>query len=339
VKLGLLLGHWAPAPPAHDWIALVVAAERLGYQSVWSSESWGSDAFTPLAVLATRTSRIQLGTAVAQLPARTPTATAMHAMTLDHLSGGRFVLGLGASGPQVSEGWYGAPFRRPLARTAEYVAVVRQVLARQLVRVEGPEYPLPYSGPDATGLGKPLRTALRPLRRDLPIFLGAEGPRNVALATRIADGWLPLYYVPERPQAYPPTPPNFEIAASVPYAPTPDGDADALAAAYQRIKAQLAFYVGGMGARAANFHADLIRRLGHPDTADQVQRLYLSGDRAAAAAAVPDALVDEIALLGPPSRIADRLAVWSSSPVTSLLVSSNSVDDLRLLADLVGAAG
>lgn len=341
MELGLQLGYWAPSPPTHDWVELAREAENCGYDSVWTSETWGSDAFSPLVWLAAHTSRIRLGTAVVQLAARTPTATAMHAMTLDHLSGGRFTLGLGVSGPQVVEGWYGVPYRRPLARTREYVATIRQVLARQIVRDEHAAFPHPYHGEDATGLGKPLRTNLRPLRRDLPIHLGAEGPRNVALAAEIADGWLPLYYPPGRPEVYADSlaaaPKGFEITALVPLALTSDDSADALADAYAPIRANLAFYIGGMGARSANFHADLVARLGFADAAELVQRLYLEGRREEAAQAVPIALADEISLVGSVGRIRERLALWRASPVTRLLLAARDPATLRTLADIAFA--
>lgn len=341
MELGLLLGYWAPSPPDHDWVELAREAERCGYDSAWTSETWGSDAFSPLVWLAAHTSRIRLGTAVTQLAARTPTATAMHAMTLDHLSGGRFTLGLGVSGPQVVEGWYGVPFRRPLARTREYVATVRQVLARQLVRDEHTFFPHPYQAADATGLGRPLRSNLRPLRRDLPIHLGAEGPRNVALAAEIADGWLPLYYPPGRPEVYAESlagaPDGFEITALVPLALTADDRDETLAAAYAPIRAHLAFYIGGMGATSANFHADLVGRLGYADAAARVQRLYLAGRRDEAAAAVPAALADEISLVGSSGRIRERLDLWRAGPVTRLLLAARDPETVRTLADLAFA--
>jgi F420-dependent oxidoreductase-like protein len=196
MKLGLQLGYWGAGPPAGA-AELVAEADRVGFDAVFAAESWGSDAFTPLAWWGSATERIRLGTSVAQLSARAPTACAMHALTLDHLSGGRAILGLGVSGPQVVEGWYGAPFGKPLARTREYVSIIRQVLAREApVRSDGPHYPLPYHGPGAEGWARPLRPIVHPLRADLPIWLGAEGPRNVALAAEIADGWLAIYFSP-----------------------------------------------------------------------------------------------------------------------------------------------
>ena len=338
LKLGLQLGYWASKPPEFDWVGLAREAEDLGYDSVWTAESWGSDVFTPLAYLAASTSRIRLGTGIAQMAARTPTATAMHAITLDHLSGGRVILGLGLSGPQVVEGWYGRPYPKPLARTREYVDVIRKVLRRETVTNDGEYYPLPYQGPDSMGLGKPLRTNLRPLRKDLPLFLGAEGPKNVALTAEIADGWLPLYYVPERPEVYADqiagAKEGFEITAMVHLAftgPAPDDIEQAL----WPIKGALAFYIGGMGAKGANFHKNLMVRMGYEAEADRIQDLFLDGKRDEAVMAVPSSFADEISLVGPPERIKERLAAWRESPVTTLLVTAREGETLRRLAELV----
>ncbi|CCB74125.1 MULTISPECIES: LLM class F420-dependent oxidoreductase [Streptomycetaceae] len=335
MRLGLALGYWGRGPdPGH--VALAVEAERLGYHSVWTAESWGSDAFTPLTWIAARTSRILLGTAVAQMAARAPAATAMHALTLDHLSGGRMLLGLGLSGPQVVEGWYGRPFpASPLTATREYVAVVRQVLRREApVELAGEYHPLPYRGPDATGLGRPLKAITHPLRPGLPVLLGAEGPRNVAQAARIADGWLPLYWSPERAglfaDALAAAEPGFMVAPLV-RAAVCDNPAQGLAP----VKAMLGFYIGGMGAASRNFHADLMARMGYPEQAREIRRLFLAGRRAEAVAAVPDAFADEISLVGPRERIAERLAAWRAGPVTDLLVTAPDADTLRVLAELV----
>ena len=335
MRLGLALGYWGAAPTP-GFVELAREAERLGYDSVWTAEAWGSDAFTPLTWIAAHTSRIRLGTAVAQMAARTPTATAMHAMTLDHLSGGRFMLGLGLSGPQVVEGWYGRPFpRSPLTSVREYVDVVRQVLRReQPVTLHGDYHPLPYDGPDGTGLGRPLKPILHPLRADVPILLGAEGPRNIAQTARIADGWLPLYFSPEHAadhaEALAGTGPGFTVAPLVHARVCAD-----VTAGLASVQAMLGFYIGGMGARGRNFHADLMARMGYRDEARRVQELFLAGRRAEAVAAVPAAFADEISLIGPRERIADRLAAWRSGPVTDLLVTARDPATLRTLAELV----
>ncbi|MFF9894463.1 LLM class F420-dependent oxidoreductase [Streptomyces longispororuber] len=335
MRLGLALGYWGRGPgPGH--LALAQEAERLGYASVWTAEAWGSDAFTPLTWIAAHTSRIRLGTAVAQMAARSPTTTAMHALTLDHLCGGRFLLGLGLSGPQVVEGWYGRPFpRSPLTATREYVDVVRQVLRRKApVTLDGRFHPLPYAGDDGTGLGRPLKPITHPLRADLPVLLGAEGPKNVAQTTRIADGWLPLYWSPTRPDAYGTAltalPDGFLVAPLV-RAQVCDDVTEGLAP----VKAMLGFYIGGMGHAARNFHADLMARMGYADEARRIQELFRAGRREEAVAAVPDAFADEISLVGPRERIAERLEPWRTGPVTDLLVLTSDPRTLRVLADLV----
>lgn len=336
MRLGYHTGYWRAGPPAGaaDAVAL---AERLGFDSVWTAEAYGSDALTPLAWWGSRTSRVRLGTCVAQMAARTPAATAMAAMTLDHLSGGRFVLGLGASGPQVVEGWYGQPYARPLARTREYVAIVRDVLARRHpVTADGEFYRLPYRPPAEAsgsgwsgGLGKPLRSTIHPLRPDLPIHLAAEGPRNVTLTAEIADGWLPLFFTPRldahyrellddgfarrRPERRPPS--EFEVSATVPVVVDDD-----VARAADVVRPFVALYVGGMGAPGANYHRDVVARLGYEAACDEIQARYLAGDRAGAAAAVPMGLVDDVALVGSAARVRERLAAWESSVVTTLVV-------------------
>jgi F420-dependent oxidoreductase-like protein len=334
LALGLQLGYWGAQPPA-GFVELVQEAERLGYDSVWSAEAYGSDAITPLAYLAGQTSKIRLGTGVCQLSARTPTAMAMAAMTLDHLSGGRFTLGLGVSGPQVVEGWYGGPFAKPLARTREYVSIIRKVLAREEpVANEGPHYPLPYTGPGSWGLGKPLKPITHPLRRDIPIFMGAEGPKNIAQTVEIGDGWLPLYYSPYRQHVYADAlknaKPGFEISQGVVVNVTDDLEQGLLP-----VKGMLALYVGGMGAKDRNFHKELISRFGFEAEAQKIQDLFLAGKKEEAVRAVPDQLADEISLVGPVDRIRDRLQAWRETPVTSLLVSARSSTELQTLADLV----
>ncbi|MFE4870839.1 LLM class F420-dependent oxidoreductase [Streptomyces sp. NPDC056682] len=334
MRLGLALGYWGRGPnPAH--LELARAAEEFGYASVWTAEAWGSDAFTPLTWIAAHTSRIRLGTAVAQMAARTPTATAMHVLTLDHLSGGRMMLGLGLSGPQVVEGWYGRPFpSSPLTATREYVDVIRQVLRREApVALDGRFHAHPYAGADGTGLGKPLKSITHPLRPDVPVLLGAEGPKNVAQTTRIADGWLPLYWSPTRPDVYEAAlaglREGFLIAPMV-RAQVCDDVAEGLLP----VKAMLGFYIGGMGHAARNFHADLMARMGYGEAARRIQELFLAGRRDEAVLAVPDAFADEISLVGPRQRIAERLELWRKGPVTDLLVTSPDPDTLRVLADL-----
>jgi F420-dependent oxidoreductase-like protein len=340
MKLGVMLGYWGsrPDPGTQD---LVLEAERLGYDSVWTAEAYGSDALTPLAWYGAQTKRIRLGTAVMQMSARAPAATAMAALTLDHLCGGRFILGLGVSGPQVVEGWYGQPFAQPLARTREYVDIVRRILAREEpVRNAGPHYPLPYPG--GTELGKPLRSTVHPLRRDLPIFLGAEGPKNIALTAEIADGWQAAFYSPwddaeqraalaegfARPGARR-DPKAFEIAAMVSVVVDDD-----IERACDRLRPGLALYIGGMGARGANFHFNVIARMGFEEAALDVQHLYLEGRRKDAAAAVPTALVERLNLVGPPSKIRDEISEWKRSPVTTLVVRADP-QSVKVLPDLM----
>ncbi len=334
LKLALQLGYWGAGPPA-DFVELAQQVESLGFETVFTAEAWGSDAFTPLAWIGAHTSKIRLGTAVVQLSARTPTATAMATLTLDHLSKGRMLLGLGVSGPQVVEGWYGQPFSKPLARTREYVDIVRQVLRReQPVSNDGEHYPLPYYGEGAWGLGKPLKSITHPLRADVPIFLGAEGPKNVALACEIADGWLPLWWSPFRSDIYRDSlrhkRADFEIAQLVQVAVTDD-----IQAGLQAQKGFLGFYIGGMGAKKRNFHKELMARMGFPAEAEKIQELFLEGKRAEAVAAVPDAFVDEISLIGPIERIRERLQAWRETPITTLVLANRDLETLRTMAELV----
>jgi F420-dependent oxidoreductase-like protein len=331
LKLGLALGYWQAQPPTDD-VELARLAESLGYDSVWTAEAYGSDAFSPLCWIGAHTSRIKLGTGIVQMSARTPAAVAMTALTIDHLSNGRLILGLGVSGPQVVEGWYGMPFPKPLARTREYIDVIRQVLRREApVTNAGPHYPLPYPG--GTGLGKPLRSIVHPLRADVPIVLAAEGQKNVELAVEIADGWAPIFYSPYRNEVYENAlsamRPGFEIPCV-----TTVFVGDDVAAGLMMVKWYLAFYIGGMGAKDKNFHFDVIGRMGFAGDAARVQELFLSGDRAGAAAAVPDELADEISLVGPPDRIKERLEAWRKSPVTTLLLGTRDPEAIRLLAEL-----
>ena len=334
MKLGMVLGYWGAAPTP-GFLEMAREAERLGFDSVWVAESWGNDAFTYAAYVAASTSTIKVGTGVVQIAARTPTATAMAAVTLDHLSGGRFQLGLGVSGPQVVEGWYGRPSNRPLARTREYVEVIRRALRREgPLSFDGEFYPLPYSGEGAVGLGKPLKIMTHPLRSDLPIFLGAEGPKNVAQTAEIADGWLPLYYSPYRQEVYADqltaAGPDFEINAMATFTLTDD-----VAAGLWPVKATLGFYIGGMGAKGQNYHTKLMARMGFEEEALRIQDLFFAGKRDEAIAAVPDDFADEISLVGPASRIRKRLEAWESSPVTTLMVSARAPEELREVRDLV----
>src|SRR5262249_48709406 len=331
MRLGLQIGYWMMGP--EDPIAVVLEADGRGFDWVGRAEVYGSDCFSPLCWIGARTSRIKLGTAVMQISARTPACVAMTAATIDHLSGGRLLLGMGVSGLQVVEGWYGQRFPHPLARTREFVALLRAMLRREgPLTFAGEHYQLPHPG--GARLGKPLKLIIRPLRPEIPIFLGAEGPKNVALAAEVCDGWLPLFYSPYRPAIYGESlrqaKPGFEIAATVQVVV----DAD-LSAALLPVKWMLAFYIGGMGAARRNFHLNLIARLGFEAEARRVQQLFLEGKRAEAAAAIPDQLADEIALAGPPARIRERLAAWKESPVTTLVAGTRDVATLRLLAEMV----
>jgi F420-dependent oxidoreductase-like protein len=343
MKLALTLGYWGAQPPA-DALAKILEAERLGFDAVFTAESWGSDAFTPLAWWGSQTSRIKLGTSIVQLSARTPTATAMAALTLDHLCSGRHILGLGVSGPQVVEGWYGAPFGQPLGRTREYVDVIRQVLAREApVTNDGPHYPLPYRGPGSLGLGKPLRSIVHPLRSDVPILIGAEGPKNIALTAEIADGWLPIYYAPRVADTYrswlaegfarPGARRNaetFEIATNCQVVVTDDTEATLTA-----MKPMLGFYIGGMGAKDMNFHKNVFARMGYEKEADEIQRLFFEGRREEAIAAVPVEAVADITLVGPAAQIRDQLPEWEAAGVTTLVVGASSLDEMRTVAEVV----
>jgi len=334
LRFGVMFGYWQAAPP-DNFVEVAQEAERLGFDSAWSAEAWGSDAFTPLAWIGAHTTRLKLGTSIVQISARTPASTAMHALTLDHLTNGRFMLGLGVSGPQVVEGWYGQPFSKPLSRTREYVDIVRQIMRRDKpVKNDGPHYPLPYHGDGAWGLGKPLKAITHPLRADLPIYLGAEGPKNVALAAEICDGWLPLWYSPYREEIYDDSlahaPDDFDIVQGVGVTVTDD-----LESAYDAHRPMLGFYVGGMGAKDRNFHKELMGRMGFPDEAQKIQDLFMAGDRAGAFAAVPDEFIDEVALIGSPERIKDRLQAWKESRVTTMLIHAANPAKLQEIAEIV----
>ncbi len=343
MKLGLQLGYWGAQPPTNHG-ELVAAAEAAGFDAVFTAEAWGSDAYTPLAWWGRETTRLRLGTSVVQLSARTPTACAMAALTLDHLSGGRHILGLGVSGPQVVEGWYGAKFGKPLARTRECIDILRQVWAREApVRSDGPHYPLPLTGEGVTGLGKPLKPITHPRRADIPIMLGAEGPKNIALTAEIADGWLPIFYSPRlapmynewldegfaRPGARR-SRADFEICATAQVVVTDDRPA-VLAA----MKPFLALYMGGMGAQDTNFHADVYRRMGYAEVVDDVTRLFRSGRKDEAATVIPDELVDDAAIVGNTDYVREQIAAWQASGVTMMVVGAKTVEQINDLAALM----
>ncbi|WP_340538323.1 LLM class F420-dependent oxidoreductase [Nocardioides sp. GXZ039] len=346
MKLGLQLGYWGAQPP--EGVAeLVAAAEESGFDGIFTAEAWGSDAFTPLAWWGRETSRVRLGTSIVQMSGRSPASIAMHALTLDHLSGGRVVLGMGVSGPQVVEGWYGQPFAKPLARTREVVEIVRRVLAREApVTNDGPHYPLPYDGEGSVGLGKPLRSIVHPLRADVPIWLGAEGPKNVAQTAEIADGWIPLFYTPSTAAMYQPwldegfarpgarrTRETFEIAATC-HLQIVDSEAER-AAVLDALKPTVALYMGGMGAAEANFHNQVFVRMGYADLAAEVQEHYLAGRRAEATALIPDDLVDDLHIVGTADQVLERVAVWEATGVTTLLLSLTDPAEVRRIAALL----
>ncbi|MFE0047572.1 LLM class F420-dependent oxidoreductase [Streptomyces albireticuli] len=342
MKFGYHSGYWSAKPPT-GVEGLVAEAERLGFDSLWTAEAYGSDAVAPLAWWGARTERLRLGTGIMQMSARTPTATAMTALTLDHLSGGRFVLGLGASGPQVVEGWYGLPYPKPLARTREYVDIVRSVIARESpVEYAGEHYQLPFPG--GTGLGKPLKSTLHPLRREIPVLLAAEGPKNVALAGEIADGWLPFFFSPRSDAYYKERleegfrlrsgdrspKEDFEVLVSAPIVLDDD-----LERGIDKLRPLIALYVGGMGAKGANFHADVVARMGYEADVEKIQNLYLGGHKKDAIAAVPAALVQDVALVGGKDKIRDDLAAWDETVVTTMLVRDEDPRVLRTIAELM----
>jgi F420-dependent oxidoreductase-like protein len=340
LKLGLNTGYWSKGPPPGVTDA-IAEAERLGFDSIWTAEAYGSDGLTPLAWWGSDTERLKLGTAITQMSARQPAMTAMSAMTMDHLSGGRFILGLGVSGPQVVEGWYGMPFAKPLARTREYIGILREIWARQgPVTNEGEHYPLPYPG--GTGLAKPLKSSIHPLREDIPIFLGAEGPKNIALAAELCDGWLAMLFSPGYEDFYKEALSegfardgarrsfdDFEVAATVPVIVTDD-----VAAGADMLRPFYALYFGGMGAKGKNFHANVAIRMGYEDMVDQVQELYLGGKKDDAAAAIPQELIEKLSLIGPKEKIRDDLEAWRESIVTTILISGDA-QLARTAAELV----
>lgn len=339
MKLGLHIGYAGTAMATT--LPVVQLADSLGYSSVWTAESYGSDCVTVLAYLAGQTRQIQLGTGIAQIAARTPANTAMTAMTLDALSGGRVLLGLGVSNPQVTEGWHGAPFSGPLGRTREYVDLVRRIVAREVVDHQGARYQIPYRGADSTGLGKPLKSILHPVRSSIPIYLAAIGPRNVALAGEVADGWLPAFYSPERADLHAEQLSRGKSASGDPSrevkvaATVSVAVGDDLASSRDEIRPRLALYIGGMGAKGKNFYNDLATRYGFGSAAARIQDLYLDGKKGEAAAAVPDALVDEVSLVGPLPRILDRMAAWRESGVDTLVLRTVDASVVQELAEAV----
>ena len=345
LRLGLTAGYSGAAMQINR--ELILEAERLGYWSVWSAEAYGSDAVSPLAYIAAFTTKIKLGTAIMQMPARTPAMTAMTAMTLDAMSGGRFILGLGPSGPQVVEGWHGVAYGKPLTRTREYISIIRKILAREApVEFKGEEYQVPYTGPGATGLGKPLKSILHG-RKDLEIYTASIGPAGIECSAEVADGLIPVWMNPERfdllqphldkgfakanavPGAKKKGLENFEIA---PFVTCILGDD--LEKCRMPVKGMLALYIGGMGARGKNFYNDYAKRLGYEEQAVKIQALYLAGKKAEAMALVPNELVDATALVGPADRIRDRFQAWKGSKVTSMLLGAGQPEALRLLAEL-----
>jgi F420-dependent oxidoreductase-like protein len=345
LKLGMNTGYWAGGPPVGATEA-IAEAERLGFDSIWTAEAYGSDCLTPLAWWGAATEQIKLGTAIVQMSARQPAATAMAAMTMDHLSNGRFILGLGVSGPQVVEGWYGMPFAKPLARTREYIAILRDIWARRApLTAPGPHYPLPL--PEGTGLGKPLKSSIHPLREEIPIYLGAEGPKNIALCAELCDGWLAMLFSPsvydelyrpsleegfarraggDRPER---TTDTFEVCATVPLIVTDDVEATADA-----LRPFYALYFGGMGAKGANFHANVPIRMGYEQEVSEIQDLYLEGKKQEAGAKIPTKLIEELSLIGSREKIRDDLAKWRESIVTTLLITGDAAT-LRSAAELV----
>ena len=342
MKLGLFIGY--SGATVNVPMDLILECEALGFDSVWTAEAYGSDAITPLAYIAAKTSRIKLATGIMQVPGRTPAMTAMTAMTLDAISGGRFICGLGNSGPQVVEGWHGQPYDHPSQRLREYVEILRKIWAREEpAALDGEVYQLPYRGPRSTGLGKPLKSILH--GRNMPIYLATLGPNNIRLTAEIADGWLPAFFAPAHMDVFRPSLEegfaragggksykDFDIAAQCTVVLTDD-----VKAALARTKPGIALYMGGMGARGKNFYNDLCVKYGYADAAAKIQELYLAGRKDEAEAAVPDELADEMALVGPRERIEERLKVWADANVGTLLLSPAQPAGLRLMAELTGA--
>ena len=341
MKIATVAGYWGAGPPP-DAAGLFAAADRLQLNQIWTAEAWGSDAWTPLAWWGSRTSHVRLGTAVSQLSARPPVTLAMAAMTMDHLTQGRVIIGVGTSNPQVVEGWYGQPYPRPLERTREYIDILRAVIAREEpVVYHGKHYQLPYAG--GTGLGKPLRSILHPYRTQIPIYLGAEGPKNVALAAEIADGWNVIFFSPRMNDFYTAaladgfarpgarhTAATFDVVGG-PMRIIADDDIERAA---DLLRPALALYIGGMGARGVNYHHEVFARMGYEAQAAVIQDLYLAGDKKAAIAAVPTAMVEDVAIIGPWAKIAEEIQQWRQTVLTTFSVSCD-LPHLARIADLV----
>ncbi len=331
MRLGIGVGPLGP-PGGEMIVKFAREAEAMGYDTIWNPEIYGADCFTPLTWIAAHTEKICVGTSIMQISARTPTSAAMHAVTLDYLSNGRFKFGIGVSGPQVVEGWYGQPYPKPLARTREWIQIFRDVVRREgPVAFDGNHYQLPLDG--GMGLGKPLKLILHPMREEIPLYLGAEGPKNVALGAELCDGWLPMFLSPYKMdllygESLKSRASDFDIAAAVPV--IIDNDVER---ALAPIKQNIGFYVGGMGAKNFNVHKDHVTRMGYGEQAEVVQDLFMSGRREEAFAAIPSELADEVALVGPKERIRDRLQAWNESPVSSIIVGSRDMDTLRFMAE------
>lgn len=340
MRLGLNTGYWGSSPA--DNLSLAREADRLGFHSIWTAEAYGSDAVSPLVWLAAQTEQIKVGTAIMQMTARTPAMTAMTAATIDLLTGGRMLAGIGASGPQVVEGWHGVPYGKPVMRAREYVEIMRKIWRREApLEHHGEHYDIPCS--DGSGLGKPLKLIIHPLRPEIPIYLAAVGPKNVALAAEIADGWLPIFFSPQRMHIYREwldegfakrgentEAADFDIAPSVTIQMGDDLDA-----CRNAIKPNLALYIGGMGARDKNFYFNIACRYGYEEAAHKIQDLYLAGKKMEAIMAVPDELVDEVALCGPQARIAERIELWKKSGITTLICATTDLNTIRFVAELV----
>ena len=345
MKLGLMTGYSGPRITID--MNMVKEAERLGYDSVWTAEAWGSDAVSPLAWIGAQTSTIKLGTGIMQLPGRSPANTAMTAMTIDQLSGGRMILGLGTSGPQVVEGWHGKPWYKTLTWMREYITIVKKIFAREeKLEFDGEHYQIPFRGEHSKGLGKPLKSIIHG-RADIPIYSGSMAPKGQELAAELCEGCLLTCMDPERmdvlmknfqvgfdragldAQGNAKSLDTFDVAPTV--AVIIGDDLDAVRGP---LKMQLALYIGGMGAKSKNFYNDYIKAIGYEEAAEKIQDLYLAGKRGEAIAAVPDSLVDTLYLVGPKERIRDRFAAWKQAKIGTLMVGAQQIEAVRLLAEL-----